>query len=441
MKKLFVLAVASTFATTAMAAEMKWSGSAGWRYEQITHNDGLGSISTNNTTTGMTGKDVSKQTTRDHAIRASLGVTGGWENVEWGVGVHTNPAGTASTSIAGGVFATTALPNSDYTTLGSNADPAIGFNYAWFRYLHDFSAVNLAVTVGRQDTVFHYDTSGQSLFDNDVSWDGFGWNFKAGMFGFNASQYILGARNRGSTGAANSQYTSTESSQATASGTSKMYYLLGFQPYMNWKFSDDIEALFALGYYNWSDQQNTNYTSGGWNTTTFNATSNPTPVAGASYNIHNLRQWQLLANITLPYSLTFTGEFITNAKARAIYNQGTLSSTYTGGTTQPAVSHSAYSLGLKYGKVRKAHDFSLGYAYGKKGLASVIAAYSNDRFLPDNKGHTFTVGYALADNLNIGGRAMFLKEIEKKSVTTGAAITTAQTQKTNSWELTAGVNF
>ena len=434
MKKLFVLAVASMFATTAMAAEMKWSGSAGWRYEQTTHNDGLGSKSTatvNAANTGsMAGKDVSKQTTRAHGVRANLGVTGGWENVESGVGVRpTNAA------------------NDDYVNLSSNADRTMGIEQAWFRYLHDFGSLNLAATIGRQKNVFLYDMDSQQLFDNDVRWDGFGWNFKAGMFGFNASQYILGARNRGTNGA--STYTFTDSSQANAAATSKMYYMLGFQPYMNWKFSDDIDAMFAFGYYRWSDQQNTNTTNGGYNTATLNTGSSPVPVGAGSFNIHNPSQWQVLANVTLPSNLTFTGEIVKNKTKKALYNANFLGSTYTGGSNQPQVSSTAWSLGLKYGKVRKAHDFSVGYAYGKKGIASVIGAYSNDRFLPDNKGHTFHAAYALADNFNIGGRMMMLKEVEVRNATTGypgyattaSGAATAQNMKTNYWELNAGVSF
>ena len=43
MKNVIVLAVAALFATNAVAAEMKWNGSAGWRYENTSNNDSLDS--------------------------------------------------------------------------------------------------------------------------------------------------------------------------------------------------------------------------------------------------------------------------------------------------------------------------------------------------------------------------------------------------------------
>ena len=82
MKNVIVLAVAALFATNAVAAEMKWNGSAGWRYENTSNNDSLDSkfSATND-------KDVSTTKTRSHKMRANLGVMGGWEHVEYGFGI------------------------------------------------------------------------------------------------------------------------------------------------------------------------------------------------------------------------------------------------------------------------------------------------------------------------------------------------------------------
>ncbi|MGZ3693576.1 MAG: hypothetical protein ACXWQO_05260 [Bdellovibrionota bacterium] len=432
MKKLFVLAVASLIATSASAAEMKWNGSAGWRYNQNKHDDGLNSVVSG--TTGAGGKGTSIQTDKSHAMRANLGVTGGWENIEWGMGMRT-----------------TGARNTDYVNVTSAGDQVFGLEQAWFRYLKDFNSVNMSLTIGRQKNVFAYDMGAQSLFDNDVRFDGFGWNFKFGMFGLNLGQYVTGAKNQG--GQASSAYTKTEATEAVASTHSKFNSLIGFQPTMNWKFADEIEAMFAVGYFAWSDEANTNATGGGRNSSALNGAGTTVPaLANANFNIHNPRQWQFLTSWTLPYSLAFTGELIMNAKSKALYSSATLPA-YTTGNAPVGVSKTAYALGLTYGKLRKAHDFMASYTFARKGIASVIGAYSNDLFAPDQKGHILTVGYNLADNFTLGAAAYLMKEVEKKNVTgavgavTGAAGTAyaganaSQAQSNRYWELTAGVSF
>ncbi|MGZ6404323.1 MAG: hypothetical protein ACXWTJ_22905, partial [Bdellovibrionota bacterium] len=104
MKNLIVLAVATLFATTASAAEMKWNGSAGWRYSQTKNDDGLGSLDS-----VANSKDVSTAKNKAHQMRANFGATGGWEHVEYGFGLRTNNA-----------------TNDDYVTVNQNADKAIG---------------------------------------------------------------------------------------------------------------------------------------------------------------------------------------------------------------------------------------------------------------------------------------------------------------------------
>lgn len=423
MKKLFVLAVASLIATSASAAEMKWNGSAGWRFTHTKYDD---SLSSNATVATVGAKDASTQKRKSYDLRANLGATGGWEQVEWGMGLRT-----------------TAARNDDYVQVQNAADRTIGLEQAWFRYLKDFGSMNVAVTLGRQKNVFAYDMGAQSLFDNDVRFDGFGWNFKFGMFGLNAAQYITGAKNQGGNGS--SAYTKTEATEAVATSKSRFNTMMGLQPTMNWKFADEIEAMFAVGYYWWADESNTNTTGGGYNSNTLNGAANSkAAIAPGTFNIHNPRQWQFLTSWTLPYNLAFTGELIMNKKSKAIYNQGTLGAAYAGQRTQPNVGKTAYALGLTYGKLRKAHDFMASYTYAKKGIASVIGAYANETFHPDNKGHIITVGYNIADNFTLGAAAYLMKEVEKLSTTTGVAYTgnnAGQQQKTRYLELTAGVSF
>lgn len=421
MKNFIVLAVAALFATNAVAAEMKWTGSTGWRYLQQSVSDNLDSK--NNTTAN---KDVSTVKTRAHQIRANLGVMGGWENVEYGFGMRTGGA---------------AAVNSDYVAVGGAASPDLGINIeqAWFRYVRDFGSLELAATIGRQKNAMLSDTAWQTLFDNDVRFDGFGWNFKFGMFGFNAAQYVMGAQTGpGATGAANYSYNAATDD---AAGTKARFSMLwAFQPHMTWKFSDEIEAMFAVGYYNWNYQGQTNAT-GGVALPIANA-GTVAPVAASTFNMSNRHHWDFLANISLPFNMTFTGDLVKSTSAK--YNPASLGTgaAYTG--AEVTVSNTAWTLGLTYGKLRKAQDFTVGYAYGTKGIGSVINAFTNDRFAADQKGHTVVAGYSLADNFHLGFRWINLSEKEKLSTTTGLAYAgTAAAQKNSHsyWELTAGVAF
>lgn len=453
MKNLFVMAVATMFATNAFAAEMKWNGSAGWRYSQSSTDDGLSSLDNNTPAQG-----VSKDKARSHELRANLGATGGWEHVEYGFGLRTQNK-------------TAAAANNDYTPVGNNLDPGIGLDQAWMRYVRDFGSLDLGVTVGRQKNALIYDQQWETLFSNNVRWDGFGWNFKFGMFGLNAAQYILGSAQHSApaggtltTAAQNtSTYKYTDSSQNVASTKNNFQVLYAFQPHMNWKFSDEIEAMFAVSYYRWVYEGSTN-AIGGAGVTQFNANSTGTvPVLPyGTYRMDGNSQWDFLLNLSLPMNFAFTGDFVKANKAS--YNNMTVATTvgnnsvaYNGSAVD--VGSSAWTLGLTYGKLRKAQDFTIGYAYGTKGIGSVIDGYTNDKFAADTKGHTVVVGYSMADNFNLGFRWMSLKEKEKISTSgtattggnagsaygpdaTGAAGKNAnQGLSTSYWELTAGVAF
>ena len=404
MKHVICLAVASLLATSANAAEMKWSGSAGYRYEQTSSDNGLG---------GNTAVTRNKA----HGYRANLGVSGGWENVEWGVGVRTNNG---------------TIANDDHVFSGQGSNFGIGFEQAWFRYVREFGSLDLAVTAGRQKNVFAYDSVSQNLFDNDVRFDGLGWQFKFGMFSLNAAQYTLGSH----VGAnlAGSSNVTTNDALAAAPGGAGLTYLFGIQPTMNWKFSDDIEAMFGVGYYYWKD--NTNLNALGGSTLANNISGANLGATGSvgAYRIGNPQQWQFTTAWTLPYSLSFNGEFVMNKKST--FNNQTAGAAAL--TATPDVSRTAWSAGLTYGSLKKAHDFSVGYAYGSKGIGAVVNRYTHEKFQADNKGHTIRAAYALADNFHIGARAILTKEIEQVSQT-GAA--KAQQNKNNYWEVTGGVMF
>lgn len=405
MKKLMVLAVASLFATSAVAGEMKWTGSTGARYTMLKQDDSLN-------TKNASGKDVSITKSRMWDIRANLGATGGWENVEWGVGARTTNSAVT-----------------DYATFNKNADVGFGIEQAWFRYLREFGSVDFNVTVGRQKTVFANDMHSENFWDNDVRWDGFGWQFNFGMFGLNMAQYIAGAVDNGAATAASS-YSYTDGSSAVPTTQSKFSVLYGFQPHMTWKFSDEIETFFAVGFFKHSGFQGYTNTAPNYSTNTGNSTG--------VVNMDNSRMWQFYNTWTLPYNLTFIGEYVINKEQR----YGTVGGAGANAFLNAAADKSALALSLVYGKINKAHDWTLAYTYGSKGLGSVYNTTTKGQWQADNKGHLIKAAYALADNFNVGVNAFFLKEKAHKG-STGQAFTTNANEdnKETRYEVVAGVSF
>lgn len=397
MKKLIVLAVAAMFATSAFAGDMKWNGGTGMRYSSSEYNDGLSSNDAN-------GKDRSKQMKKDWAYKANVGATGGSGDVEYGFDIRTATAA-----------------NNPYINYNNAGDGAIALSQAWFSYNHDFGVVDLTATFGRQKNVFMFDKAEQ-IFNGGVNFDGFGWQFKMGSFGLNAAQYIIGAHTANNT-VGSSTYTKTDSLDNGVTTQNKFAVLYGFQPHMNWKFSDEISTKLAVAFYNWNNVDNNSNQVGGYNSATLN-----TSAVSSTYRVANPLQWAFTNSWDLPYTLAFNGEYVMNKKN--FYPDAAVTE----------VSNKALSLGLSYGKVKKAHDWSIGYMYGDKGLAASINGFASEKFLADNTGHTVNVDYKLADNFNLGFKAMWLKQKDKKN-SSGVAITTAQEQKASHMEFTAGVTF
>ncbi len=407
MKTLIVLAVAALSAAPAFAENMKWNGSAGWRYESGNSNDQLGTVDAN-------GSDTSKQNLRAHAFRANVGVTGGWKDVEYGVGVRTQNAA-----------------NNDWTAAGSagaGRDFNVGFEQAWLRYGMGSQWGDFGFTFGRQMNVFAYEKFTQNLFDNDVRFDGasLAWNW--GMFGVNAAYYVLGGRTGTTFGGSTTVNTAATEASGAAGAQQSMVTATGVQPHISWKFRDNIETMFAVGYYNYNKTDGiagfANQAHGVNTAMGFTATGD-----AGTVNMKNPRQWQFYNTWALPYNLTAQWEYVMN-KAKPTY-----------GATTVEVDSKAWTAGIAYGSIKKAHDFKVAYAYGEKDLGSVSNIVTNDRWTADNKGHLISATYALADNFELGWNGYFLKEKSKKAAATGLAVTTAQENKTNYWELTAGVMF
>jgi hypothetical protein len=357
-------------------------------------------------------------------FRANLGVTGGWKEVEYGVGVRTN----------GG------RANSDYVSTGAvnGTDFAIAMEQAWFRYVMDSRFGDWNFTFGRQMNSFAYDKYTQNFYDNDVRFDGMGVNWKQGSFGLNGAWYILGGRGfAANTNAAqgSTKTNTTYSESADSSAQQNLVSMFGIQPHITWKFRDNIETMLAIGYYGYNKADglifnNVHGVAAGTNGfTAANSAADAGTVA-----MGNSKQWQIYNTWSLPYSLNASIEYVINNKKPRF------------GSTAIEADGKAYSVAITYGAIKKAHDYKVGYTYGSKDLGAVNGIFTNNRWLPDNKGHMLTANYALADNFELGWKGYFLKEKSRKFGNTanagvGQAVTSAQQQKSTIWELTAGVNF
>lgn len=380
---LFTLLTVSLSAPFAMA-EIKWTGGAGIRRLEIRSNDGLGTISTNNTSTTTTGKDESKVLDKRWQFRGNIGAYEQGETVDWAFGIRTysNQA-------------------SEWLSVSANADLASTLELANFRAHTKYWESDWAVTVGRQKATFLYDTVAQGLFDKDNRWDGFGWNWKMGGFGLNLSQYILGATARG-TGAQRSAFTSTDSSQATADARSHMTALYVFQPAYELKLADDLKGVFGLGYLMWSGAGGNSGANGHWFTNNVHANSPGSVGDINAVNLDNSRQWQLFTDWSLPMGFRFVGEYVRN---KTIYYGGVNST-----VTNRKASRDMYALSALYGSAKKAKEWTVSYSYVNKGIASVIQTFTNGDMTVDNKSHLLEGKYMLADGVAFGGKLQFHSE-------------------------------
>lgn len=386
-----ILTVALLFAVAPSAqAEIKWSGGAGVRQLIIKRDDGM-SLK-NNTSEN---KDISKSTNKRWEYRGAIGVLASFENVDAGIDLRTNP--TSATS--------------EWVQANNNGDFGIFVAQAFGRVKFKPFDTDLGVTVGRAKTVLLYDNMAQTLFDNDTRWDGFGWSWKMGMFGFNAAQYVLGAQSLG-TGASASTYTYTDASESAANTQSRFGVLYAFQPNVTFNIMEDITSTFAVSYLSWANTQgnattgwfSNNVHGGVQNTTGGVAVGNTTAVS-----LDNARQWHFLSDTALPMKLRFVAEYIINKKV--LY--GARNQAATGAATPVEANNKALALSLGWGKPKKAGEFGLAYSYGRKGIAAVIGTFSNGDITPDNISHMFEGRYMLADSVSIGGKAQWHSEKAK----------------------------
>lgn len=386
MRKIVVVALLMAMAPVAMA-EVTWNGGVGVRHLIVKQDDGLDAK--NNT---FENKDISKSTNKRWEFRGSLGMLAKFENVDAGIDLRTNNSQT-----------------SEWLRANNAGDLAITLGQAFGRLkLKPFES-DLAVTMGRAKTVLLYDNMAQMLFDNDTRWDGFGWSWKMDMFGFNATQYVLGATSQGGASPAASTYTYTESSQETGDTKSHFGVLYAFQPHVTFKLTEEITSTFAVSHLIWSNTGAT-ATSGWYSNNVHGGTANSTAGTAVgntnAVSLDNSRQWHFLSDTALPFKLRFVAEYVLNKKVM----YGLRNQTATGVTTAKETDHDALALSLGWGKPKKAGEFGLAYSYSNKGIGSVIGTFTNGDVLPDNQSHMFEGRYMVADSFSLGAKAQWHKE-------------------------------
>lgn len=387
--KFLLLAAGLLAAAPAAQAEMKWNGSFTYRYTILNQDNNLGT-------------STAEQRVRRHQFRADLGTASKGDTYDWGV-----------------TFRTFSAAGSEYSYLQNNLDLGVSLGEAYFRPHYTVLGTDVAVTIGRQKNVILYDANGQNLFDKDNRFDGLGWTFQHGMFGFAMNQYVLGAR----TGAGvfgSSSFTKNDATEATANDQRGFGYLFSFQPNVKFKVSDEVSGVFAVGYHHWTGTNDAapyrNNLHGGYGapTSDYVVMSNP-------------RQWQIFTEWTLPMKLKFTGEYIWNKQVN-----------YT--NTNVATDKSGLGLTLAYGSAKKRNDFALAYTYADRGLGSSIQNFSWSDLPVDNTAHVLDAKFALDDGLVLGARGYLMKEKSKRDVS-GNTLTNNQETKQQRYEVTAGVAF
>ncbi len=371
MRKLLVGIMLSAVLAPSARAEVTWSGGVGIRHLIRELNDGLD-------TRNAASFNTSESTNLRWEMRATLGVLSKTEKVDFGFDMRTISP-TANTS--------------EWLAVNNAGDFAFGIGQAFGRFHTTVGECAMSLTAGRHKTVMLYDNMAQMLFDNDVRFDGFGWTFKHGSMGFNMAQYVLGSTNQG-TPASTAAYNYSEATQDVANTRSRFAVLYSFQPFFEFNIGNDIKSLIAVGYHTWTGTGG-NATTGWFSNTVHGGT------AGTVGNVNpvimdNSRQFQILSDTSLPYSLRFVAEYVRNKNVK----YGTRTA-----MTDIDADNDALALSLGWGKPKKAGDFGAAYSFSNKGIASVLTSFTNGDIAADNVSHFFEVKYMAADSLSLTAKA------------------------------------
>lgn len=358
------------------------------------------------------GKNSSRLTRKQYQIRAGLRAKGEIEpakNLTWAIG-----------------FRTTSSANSDWVTWQNASDRTIALETAMFKYVFPVQG-NLNLQLGRAPTVFLHDGHSQLLWDRDTRWDGLSLQWERDNLGFALSHYLLGARNAGSFGA--STFRRTEASESDANSQSGFGALSGAQAIYHWKSEKEWKGTIAFGRYHYTGTQGGS-SSGAYQNSIHGGS------AGTVGNVNplimdNARQWHLYSDLSWRL-WRFVAEFVQNRKV--FY--GTRSA-LTGREAQ----REALALSLMYGSTKEVYGWQLSYSYVRKGLGSVISAFSHSSMPADNLGHLLDARFALAKNFNLGTKVEFYEELGKKGGDGLPSSPSTRNQKSSNVEFNAGVSF
>ncbi len=423
VKKYLILVTLFLMTSAASAANITWHGGVDYRYSELGINDNLdqeeeidGSM-----------ESISESTDKSHMYRMGLGAMGGWDNVEWGVTVGTiGPEGTA---------------NSDWTEAnvrgaGAGSDLSLGVREAWLRYGNDWGFGDVGLTFGRQMLPFS-SGSNQVFWDKDVRLDGFSQTWKWGSFGLNLGQYILGSvEDNEIRGSSFEETPKDEKNPSLQNGFSALY---GFQGTFDWRFNDDFMMNFAAGMYQWSRTLGPQYQN-----TIPNSNGLGLDSARDRVSQENSRHWAFLLGLDMPYSLNLEYELVFNREILYGAPPAAIGAPFAPDDDNEAQDSTAWSLGLTYGELKKAHDFMIGYAYQDKGLGAVSNRFTYEFHPAGFSGHHLWAKYSLANNFNLGLKYNSLSEKDPRDQNGAELISIdGKDEKIDRsyWEFTTGIMF
>lgn len=369
MKTNFILIflVLSVVVTSEAMAEIVWSGKIQLRYSSVNTDDKDPARGNASGRTGLI-------RTEDYEAKYLLNANGGWDNIEWGLGIRGrgNQAApnAASTSFRNGI---------------NDNTPTI--NEGWLRYVNDWGFGEIGITAGKQQAVFRSNSHLELLLDSDVRFDGLSQSWSWGSFGLNFGQYILGSSDRSAAAAASSQKTNSEDDrQSIFKDVFAMLYT--GQMTFDFRFFDEVNLDAGLGILHYNDY--------------FAQTNTLLNQGGSEYELPSaFNQIHTYFNLDLPYMFTAHFEWVLGLKDAKFAN-GVDART------------GAIAVGASFGKLRRVNDYVIHYHYRSVGLAAVHDHFTWNRFAPNSVGHVVRFGYNLMEKFSAGLLFSSYKEDDRR---------------------------
>lgn len=390
-----LLIVAFSFSPfSVFAMNIEWSGNMALRYSLVAIDDKL-------PTRGDSG-DVGNTKTETYQAKYFLLANGGWDNIEWGLGIAGKGSQTA--------------PNSSFTTFRNGVNdftPAI--QEGWIRYGNEWGFGELILTAGKQKPAFRSNKSIQLYIDSDVRFDGLSEAWRWGSFGLNFAQYILGSNSRtsGVTTFGSSTKTNTEDNELGQANKANFAWLFTYQGTLDIDIADQIKLDLGVAW-----NQFKSY---------FSQTNELLNQGGTSFPVSpDLSQFHVYSDLHLPYLLGLQFEWV---KARQ--------QTFTNGVNADST---AIAAGLSYGKLKRVNDFRVQYNYRKVGVGAVHDHLAWNKMAPNSKGHVVNVDYYAIDRFMLSLLWLASKENEVRSAG-GVNSVTSENNHISRIELTASIKF